>query len=252
MIELINVSAGYAGKDVIKDININFIKNKITGIIGPNGSGKTTLLKTACRLLKPGCGSILLEGKDIFKFTPKEIARKAAVLPQSRIAPNMSVESFIMHGRFPYANFSRKPSQEDRLKVLSAMEMTKTYEFRAKNITHLSGGERQRVYIAMAVAQDTEVILLDEPTTHLDICQQIEVLDLLRLLNGKGKTIIMIMHDISQAMKYCDYVCVMNKGRILCCLPPPEVYEGKFIEESFKIICRQNIINSDIIYTFSK
>lgn len=252
MIELIGITAGYGRTDIIKDVNVIFAQNKITSIIGPNGCGKTTLLKTISRLIKPNQGNIYYQGKEIYKYSPKEFAQKVALLPQIRNAANMNVYNLIMHGRFPYAGFSRKPSNNDRQIVDMAMELTKTYDLKEKSILQISGGERQRVYIAMSIAQDTDVILLDEPTTHLDICHQIEIIDLIKVLRSKGKTIIMVMHDISQAMMNSDLVCVINNGNILCCSEPESVYEKKYIEEAFKITCRQNIINTDIFYSFSK
>ncbi|MEL7570314.1 MAG: ABC transporter ATP-binding protein [Eubacteriaceae bacterium] len=252
MIELIGVTAGYGRTDIIKNINVTFKKNKITSIIGPNGCGKTTLLKTMSRLINPVSGSVLFEGKGIEQFSPKQLAQKIAMLPQIRNAANVNVYNLIMHGRFPYSGFSRKPSEKDKQIVNMAMELTKTYDLKEKNILQISGGERQRVYIAMSIAQDTDVILLDEPTTHLDIYHQMEIIDLIKNLNKNGKTIIMVMHDISQAMMNSNLVCVMNNGNVLCCCEPDYVYEKKYIEEAFKINCRQNIINSDIFYSFSK
>jgi iron complex transport system ATP-binding protein len=252
MIELINVSAGYGGENIIKNIHIRIEKGKINCIIGPNGCGKTTLLKTMARLLKPLDGHVLLENKDIYSFAPREFARQVALLPQNRAFATMSVESLVMHGRFPYCGFSRKPSKMDINTVRKAMSLTNTIEFRHKNIQTLSGGERQRVYIAMAVAQDTDIILLDEPTTHLDIAQQFEIIDLIKMLNKKGKTIVMILHDISLAMTNGDLICVMNRGEILGYLPPHQVYEKKLIEEAFNVICKQNTIHSQLIYTFDK
>jgi iron complex transport system ATP-binding protein len=252
MIELVNVSVGYGSGDVLKDMNISFAKGKISSIIGPNGCGKTTLLKTAARLLKPSAGSVLLDDRNIYGFAPKEFARRTAMLPQIRNSANMNTESLIMHGRFPYSGFSRKPSKKDVDAVEEAMSLTNTTNFRHKNIMTLSGGQRQRVYIAMVVAQDTDIILLDEPTTHLDISHQLEIIELIRKLNEKGKTIITILHDISFAMLNSDLICVMDRGKILGYLPPQQVYEKKLIEESFHVICNQNIINSKMIYTFDK
>jgi iron complex transport system ATP-binding protein len=252
MIKLVNVSAGYGTENILKNIYVEFKKRKINCIIGPNGCGKTTLLKTMARLLRPADGQILLENKNIYSFAPREFAQKVALMPQNRTSANMSVESLVMHGRFPYCGFSRKPSKKDIDAVREAMRLTDTMVFRHKNIMTLSGGERQRVYIAMAVAQDTDVILLDEPTTHLDVAQQLEIIELIKLLNEKGKTIIMILHDISLAMLHSDLLCVMKEGQILGYLPPQQIYDKKLIDEAFGIICMQNTIHSRLIYTFDK
>lgn len=181
MIELRHITAGYGGEAVLRDFSVRFSPGKITGILGRNGCGKSTLLKTAAGLLRPMSGEVLVDGRSLGDYAPKELARQIAVLPQSREVPAITVESLVMHGRFPYLGFPRKPRPEDRQAVQRAMEQAGVEALRQKALSALSGGERQKVYLAMVLAQDTPVILMDEPTTYLDINHQFE---LLRLIPG--------------------------------------------------------------------
>ena len=186
MIELCHITAGYGGEAVLRDFSVRFSPGKITGILGRNGCGKSTLLKTAAGLLRPMSGEVLVDGRPLGDYAPKELARQIAVLPQSREVPAITVESLVMHGRFPYLGFPRKPRSEDRQAVQRAMEQAGVEALRQKALSALSGGERQKVYLAMVLAQDTPVILMDEPTTYLDINHQFELLRLIRGLGGQG------------------------------------------------------------------
>ena len=239
MIELIDVSGGYNGLKKLDNINIKINKGTITSIIGPNGCGKTTLLKVASGLITPYSGEILLNDIPINNIKKKEFAKSVSILPQTRNIPNIIVSSLVMHGRFPYLGFSRKLSSHDREKVEYAMELTGVIKFRNKNLLELSGGERQKVYIAMIVAQDTDIIFLDEPTTYLDINQQFQVINLIKKLNEKGKTIVIVLHDIVQALTHSDKICVMNKGEIRSYGSPKEILEKKIINEVFGINCKR-------------
>ncbi len=202
---------------MIRQINLTFAKGKVTSVIGPNGCGKSTLLKTASRLLRPLEGHVLVEGKDSSEWRPKEFAKLVAVVPQSRAVPAITAETLVLHGRFPYLGFPRKPSPADLETVSQAMRSVGVYPYRKKMLTALSGGERQKVYLAMALAQNTPVILLDEPTTYLDIKHQLEILRLIDQLRAMGKTVVMVMHDLAQALTTSDQICLMQAGEIVLC-----------------------------------
>ncbi|NMA65426.1 MAG: ABC transporter ATP-binding protein [Clostridiaceae bacterium] len=180
MIKLSNISAGYNKIEIIKNINISLEEGSITSIIGKNGCGKTTLLKTASNLLKPFSGQITVNGKDISTIPNKELAKKLSFLPQLRAVPNITVYNLVMHGRYPYLGFSRTPQKEDKIIVEKAIESMNLGEYINKNIQELSGGQRQKVYIAMILAQNTDIIFLDEPTTYLDINHQLEILEIIK------------------------------------------------------------------------
>ncbi len=246
MLRLDKVSAGYMGLNIIEDISLSFEKGKIISIIGKNGCGKTTLLKTASRLLKPYSGDILLDGKSIFNMASKEVAKHISYLPQNRDVPSIKAYDLVMHGRFPYLGFPRIPTSEDKRIVEDAIERLGITDYKDKNIRDLSGGERQKVYIAMILAQDTDLIFLDEPTTYLDINHQLEILEMVKGLKKMGKTIVMVIHDLNSALTYSDKVCLMDKGEIVIYDSPKAVYESKLIEKVFKIKCEEiSLSNAD-------
>lgn len=246
MLRLDKVSAGYMGLNIIEDISLSFEKGKIISIIGKNGCGKTTLLKTASRLLKPYSGDILLDGKSIFNMASKEVAKHISYLPQNRDVPSIKAYDLVMHGRFPYLGFPRIPTSEDKRIVEDAIERLGITDYKDKNIRDLSGGERQKVYIGMILAQDTDLIFLDEPTTYLDINHQLEILEMVKGLKKMGKTIVMVIHDLNSALTYSDKVCLMDKGEIVIYDSPKAVYESKLIEKVFKIKCEEiSLSNAD-------
>lgn len=250
MIELREVCAGYPGKEILHGVSVTFPKGQVTGIIGPNGCGKTTLLKTAARLLKPLSGEVLLEGRPVSGFTPKEFARRVAVLPQSRAVPSITVASFVMHGRFPYLGFPRTPAKADWEKVDEALEQIGLAAYRHRSLSELSGGERQKVYLAMLLAQDAQVLLLDEPTTYLDINHQLELLSLVRKLNETGKTVVMVMHDLSQALRFSHEIILMQEGEIAAQGPAGDVYESGKINEVFHVRSQRMQSEEQIHYLF--
>ncbi|HBR03076.1 MAG TPA: ABC transporter ATP-binding protein [Ruminiclostridium sp.] len=239
MIELRQITAGYSGKAVIHDISLAFERGTITGIIGKNGCGKTTLLKTAANLLRPQAGSVLINGESVLGMPGKKIAAALSYLPQIREVPNMTVYNLVMHGRFPYLGFPRIPLEADRKIAKQAMELAGILACRDKNIRELSGGERQKAYIAMLLAQDTDAVFLDEPTTYLDINHQLEILELIRQLKKMGKTLVMVVHDLSSALCYSDRICLMEKGRIAVCDTPDAVFKSGEIERIFHVACEQ-------------
>ena len=235
MIELRHITAGYGGEAVLRDFSVRFSPGKITGILGRNGCGKSTLLKTAAGLLRPMSGEVLVDGRPLGDYAPKELARQIAVLPQSREVPAITVESLVMHGRFPYLGFPRKPRSEDRQAVQRAMEQAGVEALRQKALSVLSGGERQKVYLAMVLAQDTPVILMDEPTTYLDINHQFELLRLIRGLGGQGRTVLCVMHDLGQALEVCDDICLVERGALLAHDTAAAVFDSHAIDRVFGV-----------------
>ena len=237
LIEANDLSISYDKKEIVHNIQLSVKKGEIISIIGPNGSGKTTVLKALTRIIKPSGGEIKLENKDIRKIKSKEIAKKIAILPQMRRTPDdFDVETLIRYGRFPYTNWKGKLSKKDEDIIEWAIKTTSMSHFRKKKLTKLSGGERQRAWIAMALAQKTEIIVLDEPTTFLDLAHQIEVLELIKELNQKENvTILMVLHDLNQALRYSSRIYVMKRGKIVSSGKPEEVIEEGMLKSVFKI-----------------
>ena len=239
MIKLNNIAAGYNKVEIIKNISIDFEEGSITSIIGKNGCGKTTLLKTASNLLKPFRGQITLKGMDISSVPNKELAKKVSFLPQLRAVPNITVYNLVMHGRYPYLGFSRTPQRLDKEIVENAIENMRLEKYIDKNVQNLSGGQRQKVYLAMVLAQDTDIIFLDEPTTYLDINHQLEILETIKKLKQMGKTIVMVLHDLSNALSYSDRICLMENGEITIYDTPQAVYESGEIDRVFNVLSTQ-------------
>lgn len=217
MIELQHVSAGYGAQDVVRDVSFAAPNGQLTALIGPNGSGKTTLLRAMTRTLPCRSGNILLDDRSIASYGRKEFARTAAFMPQSRPVPGITVRALVAHGRFPYLGFSRRMTAQDTAAVEQAMRRTGTLDWANRDVRALSGGERQRVYLAMALAQGGTTILLDEPGTFLDVRAQFELLDLLRSVAAGGKAVVLVMHELPQAMQYADRIALLGGGRLLGC-----------------------------------
>lgn len=239
MIDCRELSVGYGMKTVLQGLNLTVCDGEILAIVGPNGCGKSTLLRTMARLLPPLDGEVLLRGQPLSAFAPRELARLVALLPQSRPVPDISVETLVAHGRFPHLGFPRRLRREDRLAVEQAMALTGIMAWRELPVERLSGGERQRVYVAMTVAQGAELILLDEPATFLDPHQRYALLDLFRTLNGQGRTIVMVLHDLSDALCYADRVCVIDGGSIVACGTPEQIYASRILDRVFHIASRK-------------
>jgi len=227
--------SGYENKTIVQGISLSIPSNKISVIIGANACGKSTLLKTLARLIKPTSGSITLDGKQIDKIPPKQLARVLGLLPQSPIVPEgISVADLVGRGRFPHQTLFSGWSKKDYEAVAEAMEIMKITELANQNIDELSGGQRQRVWIAMALAQQTDILFLDEPTTFLDITYQVEILDLLTDLNRKhGTTIVMVLHDINLSSRYADHIFALRKGLLVAEGEPSKVITSELVKDIF-------------------
>jgi len=234
-----HVTSGYDNKTILHDISVTIPSNQISIIIGANGCGKSTLLKTMARLIKPISGQVTLDGKPIHKIPPKQLAKVLGLLPQSPVVPEgITVEDLVGRGRFPHHTFLKGWTKKDYGAVAEAMEIMNITEFADCHIDELSGGQRQRVWIAMALAQQTDILFLDEPTTYLDITYQIEILDMLTDLNKKyGTTIVMVLHDINLSARYADHVFALHKGKLVADGKPEEVITSSLIKEIFGLNC---------------
>ena len=239
MLELRDVTAGYGGTPVLRNVTFSVPAGSLTTLIGPNGCGKTTLLRAAARQLPLLAGEILLDGRPVSSYGRTEFARKAAFMPQVRSVPAITAGALVAHGRFPHLGFSRRLRPEDRAAVQAAMEATGVADWANRDLRALSGGERQRVYLAMALAQDTDLILLDEPTTYLDPGRQFELLDLIASLPGRGKTVVMVLHDLSHALRYSTQLLLLEQGRLVQRGTPEELYAGGQLDRVFGIRSRR-------------
>ena len=229
-----NLFANYENKNVLKNVNLSIPKGEITTIIGPNGSGKSTLLKCIAKQMK--CkGQILLDNKNIDEYSCKELAQNLSYLKQSRDIPMTSVESLVLHGRFPFMGFPRKLTSADKEIARNAMIKLGVWALKDKELCELSGGECQKVYLAMLLTQNAKLLLLDEPTTYLDIKHQLEILQILCQLKAEGQTIVTVLHDINSAMEIADNICVISDGEVLFFGTPKELLDMQIIETAFGV-----------------
>lgn len=231
------LTLAYEGNIIIEGLDLAIPHGKITTLVGPNGCGKSTLLRGLARLLKPKGGTVYLEGDAIAHLPTKALAKRLGILPQSPSAPEgLTVRELVAQGRYPHQNWLQQWSKQDELKVEEAIATTHLLDFANRPIDTLSGGQRQRAWIAMALAQDTETLLLDEPTTYLDLAHQIEVLDLLADLNRtRGKTIIMVLHDLNLACRYADHLIALRQGKVYAQGTPAEIMTETLVRQVFNL-----------------
>ncbi|WP_394126770.1 Fe(3+) dicitrate ABC transporter ATP-binding protein FecE [Vibrio hepatarius] len=236
MITTHQLSVSYGTDTIIHDLDLAIPEGKITALIGPNGSGKSTLLKTLCRINKSFEGALSVLGKPIKSYPDKELAKHISLLPQVLTTPeDITVRRLVEYGRSPYLSYWGKLSQQDHQKVDQAIEETQIQDLVDKKVDALSGGQRQRVWIAMVLAQDTPIVMLDEPTTYLDLSHQVELMKLIQKLNASGKTIIVVLHDLNQACRYCDHLVVLKSGKIAVTGTPETVFTESLLKDVFDL-----------------
>ncbi|MGX7204001.1 ABC transporter ATP-binding protein [Enterococcus pingfangensis] len=231
-----DLSIGYEKKIVVNDITVEIPKGQITSLIGPNGCGKSTFLKTLARILEPAKGEVLIDGENVQRLDTKTVAQKIASLSQCSTQINgLTVEEIVAYGRFPYQKGFSGLKEQDRQLIDWAIEATNLQELKDRTLLTLSGGQQQRVWIAMALAQDTDILILDEPITFLDPAHQLEILELLQEINRQGKTILMTIHDLNHASRFSDYLLGMKQGQLLFQGTPKEMFTADKLLTLFDI-----------------
>jgi iron complex transport system ATP-binding protein len=238
-IEVQSITLAYENDVIIRNLSLSIPRGGITALVGPNGCGKSTLLRGLSRLLKPRGGSVLLDGRDIWSMPTKALAQQLGILPQSPVTPEgLTVYELVAQGRYPHQTFMQQWTAKDERQAQEALRITGLTELSDRPVDSLSGGQRQRAWIAMTLAQDTDYLLLDEPTTFLDLAFQIDVLDLLDDLHKEGKTIIMVLHDLNHACRYANYLIALREGRIEAQGMPADVLDEGLVERVFGIRCQ--------------
>lgn len=231
-----NLTVRYGTQIVLDNLSLALPAGKITALLGPNGCGKSTLLNCFSRLLAPESGTVLLNDNPINGFSPRQLARRLALLPQHHLTPEgITVRELVSYGRSPWLSLWGRLSAEDNARVNVAMSQTQTHHLADKRLTVLSGGQRQRTFLAMVIAQDTPIVLLDEPTTYLDINHQVELMHLMHELQTQGKKVIAVLHDLNQASRYCDHLVMLANGRVMAQGAPDEVMKPELLKTVFGV-----------------
>ena len=234
----VDLAAGYTDSPVFEGLDLSLPDGAFTVIVGPNACGKSTLLRTLARLLPARHGTVLLDGSDIHSLPTREVAVRLGVLPQSPLVPEgVTVADLVGRGRQPHQRWWRQWSAEDTAAVLDATDRAGVAELRDRLVDQLSGGQRQRVWIAMTLAQQTDVLLLDEPTTFLDLAHQVEVLTLIERMRDDGRTVVAVLHDLNQAARHADHLVAMRDGRIVAAGPPRSVVTADLVRDVFGLDC---------------
>lgn len=238
-LEAADLTLGYGSSTIIEELNVQIPKGKITVLVGSNGCGKSTLLRSLARLLKPVSGGILLEGDLIGSLSTKEVARRLAILPQGPVAPEgLTVQQLVKQGRYPHQSWLKQWSKEDEAIVEQALHATGLGDLAARTVDSLSGGQRQRAWLAMTLAQKTDIILLDEPTTYLDMAHQIDILDLLYDLNEQeGRTVVMVLHDLNLACRYAHHIVALCHKNVYAQGLPETVVNARMVKDVFDMNC---------------
>lgn len=233
------LEVGYGERAVIDGVDVPIPPGSFTVIVGPNACGKSTLLKALARLIPANAGQVTLDGKSIHELPSKELARRLGLLPQASLAPDgITVQDLVSRGRFPHQSLLSRWSREDERVVADAMAATGVTDLSGRLLDELSGGQRQRVWVSMVLAQETPLLLLDEPTTFLDIAHQVELLDLIERLRGEGRTVVAVLHEINLAARYASHLIAMRDGRIVAEGRPSEVVTEELVERVFDLPCR--------------
>ena len=235
MIEIQHLYAGYQKKTVIRDVSIQFKPGEVLVLLGPNGCGKSTLIRSTLGLQPHLGGRVLFDGADAGSLTPRQIAQKAAFLPQSRNIPNITAGRMVLHGRFAYLSYPRRYRKMDLEIARHAMEWADALELENRPVQELSGGQRQKVYLAMALAQDTATIFMDEPTIYLDVAHQLEVMSVVRQIAADGKAVVVVLHDLCLALRTADRIAVLADGVLHALDRPQAVYESGILEQVFGV-----------------
>lgn len=251
MLEIRNLSAGYPGEPVLEGISLSVPSGAVTVIAGPNGCGKSTLLKALTGILTAS-GSVTLDGQELLTLDHRQRARMVAYLPQNRQVPEITVKNLVLHGRFPYLSYPRRYRQEDLRMAQAAMKKMGLEELADRSLTTLSGGQRQKAYIAMALAQDTPVIALDEPNVFLDIAHQLQLMEQAKALAGEGKTVVLVLHDLSLALEYADSLAVLSEGRCLFQGSAEETFLSGCLDRAFGVEVRRFSTPEGWKYTYGK
>lgn len=233
-----DLTIGYDRRVISEGLSVAVPDGSFTVIVGANASGKSTLLRALARLLTPSAGTIRLDDRSLGDYPPKELARTVGLLPQTSLAPDgITVVDLVARGRYPHQGFLRQWSVQDEAAVSAAMDATGTADLSGRLVSELSGGQRQRVWIAMALAQETPILLLDEPTTFLDIAHQIELMELLTDLHAQGRTLVAVLHDLNQAARYGSHLIAVKDGRIVAEGAPADIVTAEMVEEVFGLRC---------------